>query len=61
MDLYNNLIGMLLAETRIDMNSYDEDTIFERAEVWVDRGEGKRIDAVNGVDQLVATTNSEKR
>lgn len=61
MDLYNNLMGMLLAEIRIDMNSYTESIIFERAETWVDDGKGKRIDAVNGVDQLVATTNSEKR
>ncbi len=60
MDLYNNKIGILLASTRIDMNSYDENTIFGRAESWVDEGKAKRIDKINGVDQLVSTYNAEK-
>lgn len=43
MDLYNNLIGFLLAETRINLDSYSDATIFIRAESWTDDGKGNWI------------------
>lgn len=60
MDLYNNRIGMLLAETRIDMDSYDEDTIFERTEVWIDEGRAKRIVKIDDVRYYVASSDEDK-
>lgn len=60
MDLYNNLIGFLLAETRINLDSYSDATIFIRAESWTDDGKGKRIDQVDGVLALTKTSNTEK-
>lgn len=61
MDLRNNIVGMNMAETRINNNNYAPATLLTSTQSIIDNGQAVRVQNLQGVNVLVLTDRTEKR